>query len=177
VIPGGGQVWLDDQVLACVHSDLIAALFDAELLLSASQNGAKRDAAAGRHAHLIASSPVARAAVAGKSSAKPDSKSSNKKKAVGVRIAEGVGGGDLSDRGDSAEVCADVPTPFGAVEARLMAECRKNNAWKAILNLQIVKYRKTPQDKLLALQNVENYLKAADADVASLSTLLQPERV
>lgn len=164
-------------MLACVHSDLIGALFDAELLLSASQNGAKRDAAAGRHAHLIASSPVARAAVAGHPSAKSDGKSS-KKKAVGVRIVEDADGGELSGRGAKAgnsDGNVELPTPSGATEARLMAECRKNNAWKAILSLQVVKYRKSPQDKLLALQNAENYLKAADADIANLSSLIQPE--
>jgi hypothetical protein len=58
------QVWLDDQVLACAQVDLIGAIFDAELALSAAQVIARRDAKAGKQSHMVATSPAARAALA-----------------------------------------------------------------------------------------------------------------
>lgn len=57
-------MWLDDQVLACAQVDLIGAIFDAELALSAAQVIARRDAKAGKQSHMVASSPAARAALA-----------------------------------------------------------------------------------------------------------------
>ncbi len=40
----------------------------------------------------------------------------------------------------------DVPAPTPATEARLVAECKRNSAWRAILALETVAFRKGASD-------------------------------
>ena len=59
------------------------------------------------------------------------------KKKQGVRIAD-----DTTPESARAVEVAGAPTPSPAAEARLVAECRRNNAWRAVLALETVAFRK-----------------------------------
>ena len=146
-------MWADDQVLACVQVDIIAALFDAELALSVSQRVAKTAAKLGKAVASTAvtgvTSPVGRKGALAKGGKSADEKSGGKKAVVRImddkaggrdtqRSGAGGSKGDESGR-DADAGAANAPSP--AVKARLAAECKKNNAWKAILAMQTVKHR------------------------------------
>ena len=62
-----------------------------------------------------------------------------KQKKQGVRIADDTAAD--SGRSKAADAATGL-TPSPAAEARLVAECRRNNSWRAILALETVQYRK-----------------------------------
>jgi hypothetical protein len=139
------QAWVDDQVLAVLHTDLLALLFECELALSAAQATSMREARAGKAAHKAASSPVKTAPGKGKGKGKGGAAtpSSPPRKGHGVRIAESDDAESKSGDADGGGGGSDAGSrPSAACEARLLAECRRNNAWKAILAIKVAPYRR-----------------------------------